>query len=303
MKAKLTTYLTFVLIVILSWTTQAVAGGDYYAGAGSVKDYGGTPVPAPIPLPTYDPVWYFRADLGFGLSDDPGGASEKGMVFGERGANQYSAEHTFGPDSGSIKSDYDQQAVGAIGVGFRWNERFRTDVTGEWFRAQKVRILDHSSAALMQNGALVPGGTVVSETDDQTHIKGGVVMFNGYYDMASDWHGFTPYIGAGLGFAIAQIDRKNTNTEVVHDPNAGGSVDLHAKSSHVGNANDVMLAAMATVGTSYRISDITELDFNYRYLYIDGVNAEVAVNGHTSSVETEGTSDHQLRAGVRFNIQ
>jgi len=64
----------------------------------------------------------------------------------------------------------------------------------------------------------------------------------------------------------------------------------------------VSFAAQASVGTSYQLSDITELDFNYRYLYIDGVQSSLAVENRTSTVETEGTHDHQIRAGLRFNV-
>ncbi len=304
MKVKLKTYLTLMLIVLLSWTNQAIAGGDYYSGAGGMKDYGGTPVPAPIPVPLYDPVWYLRADLGFGFGDGPS-ASENGMVFGEQ-AGDYEAVHTFGVDQHSVESDFDQAVIFGVGVGFRWSDSFRMDVTGESRRSQTVKIIDQSSERLVPN-TNVYGGTVKSETDDRSLLKGGVVMFNGYYDMATHWGGFTPYIGGGLGFAVTDIERRNENRETVrYRASATGNVlrdDLHEPSIHSATTTELSFAAMATVGGTYKLSDITDLDLNYRYMYIDGVSSSLNVNGHTSKLEIDGTSDHQIRAGVRFNIQ
>jgi opacity protein-like surface antigen len=303
MKVKIKAYLTLMLVVLLSWTNQAIAGGDYYSGAGSVKDYGGTPVPAPIPVPVYDPVWYLRADLGIGFGDGPS-VSESGMVFGERAAT-YEAIHSFGPGQNSISSDFDQQAGFGVGVGFRWSDSFRMDVTGESRRSQTIKMIDQSSGDLLPATAH-PSGTIVSETDDRSLLKGGVVMLNGYYDLPSHWGGFTPYIGGGLGFAVTDIKRRNLNTETVNYIDATGnhaSTPLHEPSRTTASSTEVSFAAMATAGLTYRLSDITDLDLNYRYMFIDGVSSSLNVNGHTSTLEVDGTSDHQIRAGLRFNIQ
>jgi len=229
MKAKLQTYLTLVLIVILGLTNQAIAGGDYYSGAGSVKDYGGTPVPAPIPVPMYDPVWYFRADLGFGFGDGPS-ASEEGIVYGEPTGN-FVPEHTFYPNAGDSTGDFDQAVNFGVGVGFRWSERFRTDLTGESRRAERVRTIGRSSVDLEPDPANgIDSGRVVGATDDEMHIKGGLVLFNAYYDMPTRWGGFTPYIGGGLGFAVSQIDRRNRTTETAYwrDGTTNNSRTLHS---------------------------------------------------------------------------
>jgi hypothetical protein len=64
----------------------------------------------------------------------------------------------------------------------------------------------------------------------------------------------------------------------------------------------VGLAASATVGTTYQISDITELDFSYRYLWIDGLTSSLNINGHNSTITVDDTHEHNLRAGLRFNV-
>jgi opacity protein-like surface antigen len=299
MKAKLTTCLTLGCAMMAGLSSEAFAGGDYYPGSGSVKDYGGTPVPAPIPVPTYDPVWYFRLDVGLGFGTAPS-ASEKGMVFGEP-TTTYAADHTFGPHGSAMSSDYDDAVTFAAGVGYRLNDRFRMDLTAESVREQTHKLIDTSRAGLLDPVASIPG-SIVTSTDDRLSTRGGAILLNAYYDMPTEWHSFTPYVGAGLGFAMLSVDRKNSTVETAYDtgvPTTATQFSSHDSSSE----NAMSFAAMATVGASYRLSDITELDLNYRYLYIDGVDASVKVNGHSSNVETGGASDHALRAGLRFNIQ
>ncbi|MEQ1578286.1 MAG: outer membrane beta-barrel protein [Hyphomicrobium sp.] len=300
MKAKLTTCLTLGLALMAASAPQANAGGDYYSGAGSVKDYGGTPVPAPIPVPLYDPVWYFRGDVGIGFAESLG-ASQSGMVFGEA-ANRYQAGHVFG--AGSMESDFDDTVVFGVGVGYRFSDQVRLDLTGESLRDQTHRLVNKVRVPVLFRGHSIPG-YVEADSNDRTTTRGGAIMLNAYYDLPTHWGGFTPYVGAGLGFALLGVDRNSDIVERVRDnnPPRPGTTSTQYHSQQSSTDNIMSLAASVTAGTTYRISDITELDFNYRYLYVDGVDATVDVNGHSSTVETDGAHDHQLRAGVRFNIQ
>ena len=301
MKAKLTTCLILGCALMAGLSSEAVAGGDYYPGSGSVKDYGGTPVPAPIPVPVYDPVWYFRFDVGIGFGTAPS-ASESGMVFGEPSGNGagYQADHTFGPNGSSMSSDYDDAVTYAAGVGYRLSDSFRMDLTAESVREQTHKLVDTARAGLLSGGVATPGH-IVTQTNDSLATRGGAVLLNAYYDMPTHWGAFTPYVGAGIGFALLSVDRTNSTIETAYENGAGSVTQF---SSHDSSSENAMsFAAMATVGASYRLSDVTELDLNYRYLYIDGVDASVKVNGHSSNVETGGASDHALRAGLRFNIQ
>lgn len=299
MQAKITTSLFAGMALLTMLPTQAMAGGDYYAGGGGVKDYGGTPVPAPIPVPIYDPVWYFRGDLGLQFGDAPS-ATQEGMVFGEP-YKTYEAAATYGPDAGALKSEFDSSVTYALGVGYRWSSNFRTDITGEMVRDQGWRMNDRARGALLLNG-FATKGFVNTDYNDEMATRGGAVLLNGYFDLPTNWGGITPYIGGGIGFALLSVKRSNDTIEKVVDlatPFKQEQFESHTAS----DGNQTKLAAMATVGASYRLTDITELDFNYRYLYVDGVDATLLVNGHSSTIATEAMHDHQIRAGVRFNIQ
>lgn len=62
------------------------------------------------------------------------------------------------------------------------------------------------------------------------------------------------------------------------------------------------LAANLTAGVSYKVSDVTSLDFNYRYLYVGGSDMSASINGYNSKIDVEDQHEHYLRAGLRFDI-
>jgi opacity protein-like surface antigen len=184
------------LVLLGAASGPALAGGDYYQG--SAKDYAGVPVPAPIPVPLYDPVWYFRIDASLGLAGAPA-ASESGLVFGE-GNNNYRAADLFGTDESWIENNFEQEFSFGFGIGYRWNSWLRTDVTAETMREQNVTMFGHGTEDLLDvsgpGGPLAIPGTYDATTEDDTKLRGGVVMFNAYYDF-NRMGGFTPYSSLG----------------------------------------------------------------------------------------------------------
>src|SRR6187551_360490 len=84
-----------------------------------------------------------------------------------------------------------------------------------------------------------------------------ILLLNAYYDFrtGSPW---TPYIGAGLGFAVNQL----TQTFTVDSDLGGDSLSQRS--------TDVAFAAAAMVGVSYDFSSFFAIDVNYRFLHIGG---------------------------------
>ena len=188
----------------------AYAGGDYYGGAIT-----GAAVPAPIPLPMYEPVWYMRVDGGVGMGD-AASADESGMVFGEANDDSsYSADLPFGSQASWLKSEYDHYAVVGGGIGYRFSDRFRMDGTIDYHRGSNVTIEGSHHAGLLDNG--VPtAGTFEGSIRDVTETQGAVFLLNAYYDLGT-WDRFTPYIGGGIGFASISIERTVGYKQIAHD--------------------------------------------------------------------------------------
>ena len=98
---------------------------------------------------------------------------------------------------------------------------------------------------------------------DET-LKTLSLMANGYYDFQTD-SAFTPYIGAGIGFAK-------------HD---------------IGDEDDTVFAYQGTIGAAYAIGPTTDLDFAYRYF----ATADPDFGG----IELEYDS-HNFSVGLRFKL-
>jgi opacity protein-like surface antigen len=149
----------------------------------------------------------------------------------------------------------------------------------------------------------VPNTTTSFEVTDETKIDATLWMVNAYYDLYSS-RGFTPYIGAGIGFAWNELNRRHTSTysvcNTLIDPTcATPSVTTESEG---GRATKFTLAAAAMAGVSYDLDDITAVDLGYRYLYIAGSDVAIDINDDVSRVEIGDQHIHQFRAGLRFNV-
>src|SRR5260370_37551308 len=89
---------------------------------------------------------------------------------------------------------FDTAGIFDLGVGYRFNNWFRVDVTGQYRGNANFHGLDVVSF----NGAVIG-------TDDYLASKSEcVAMVNAYADLGS-WWCMTPFIGAGVGMALDTI--------------------------------------------------------------------------------------------------
>lgn len=102
-----------------------------------------------------------------------------------------------------------------------------------------------------------------------------VALASGYWDMVT-LAGFTPYLGAGLGFAISSL-------EVPAPLMTGG--------------NDWQFAWMAGAGVSYAVGGAFSIDLGYRYV-------SLGAPGFTGldRVAFDDLAAHQIRIGLRFGL-
>lgn len=284
---------------------------DGWWGRGSIKDR--VPVPAPVPIPDHAARWYLRADLGLGFaSADP---SESGIVYGH---NLYGpppdTPTPFGTPSKWSNDDPESMITYGAGIGYYWYPFFRTDLTVEGRSARNLRIrgtyqydqydYDYGEGEWVENANQVDG-----DTRDDGKLNSGLVLFNAYFDFLRSGP-LTPYFGAGLGFAVNKLERNFSNREAVCDPSNLGPwqdncLDTGApyQRSARDSTYDVTLAAALMAGLTYSISPVTMLDLNYRYLYIGSSNISLNIGNANSNFSTGDTHEHQIRVGLRWNIQ
>ncbi|OYW52623.1 MAG: hypothetical protein B7Y80_16350 [Hyphomicrobium sp. 32-62-53] len=296
--------LTIATVAMLAVAGPALAGGDViYTG---VKDpyAAAVPVPAPMPIPEYDAEYYVRFDTGAAWITD-GGLNEQGLGLTMRGADNLEAMEFF-----------------SIGAGKYITPNIRAEIAGDLYtrgevlRGVQTVLSDPIDVAVPP--FTEPDVTIYAiERQESVKFEQDTVMLNFYYDFNNSTR-FTPYLGAGIGATYRKLTR--TASEVAScqsltnaDPLAVGrdcdQAELNTddeltieERTTEGRRWDVAGALMA--GVAIQITDDVLWDTGYRYMWQSGgviVNSP-AFNGSTSTMEFKDVAQHQLRTGIRLNL-
>jgi opacity protein-like surface antigen len=325
-----------VLAAMTAGYQQAVAAdfGNVPPGGvinGGIRDYGGAggvPVPAPVPIPEYKPSFYFRVDAGYGvLSSET--VTEDGAQYGQiiNRENGYSSTFGNGPDIQAfdpawLSSDFANLTTYGVGVGYYIGSGWRMDATLEGRSRDEINIngsddwmshgyvdddLNPSTPALyttdLNNDLTLDDRATHANFTGKTEFKGTVWMANIYYDLMKTDRGLTPYVGAGLGFVWNEFNREHTTTVTSCDnlnPCAGPRTE-YSKSTNT-KTDTVSLAAALMAGASYQMTDVSSLDVGYRFLYLGGTGFTSDVDGYASTISISDQYIHQVRAGLRFDV-
>ena len=299
-------------LLVLGAASVTAAAGDWNHGAGSYKDVRGSaavPVPAPTPIPVYSANWYLRLDAAYGFNS--GGLSESGMLFGTEDTPGAAGPTPFGNRPAWFNDDFETFGTFGGGFGYYWSDRVRTDLTLEW-RTHGEGTIDgeESWIAHFDNaGVWTPDPTrqINLYTLDETKQRSFFSLINAYYDLGKI-RGVTPYVGVGVGIAYHELVRDHVSTQTECDPTTGCNAIVSSQTYRAsGKSNTFTLAAAFNTGFAYSLSDITTLDVNYRLLYIDGADVRMNItdlsgNTFSSTTTIDATVEHQLRAGLRFDI-
>lgn len=155
--------------------------------------------------------WYLRGDIGIGI--------ERGR-FRE---NEFDAPPP-GYKGRWIRQSIDDTVFLGAGFGYQFNDWLRGDIAAEYRTATAFRL--HGSQSGNFNGI---NGTAYSAMTGS--VSSTVVLANGYVDLGH-YHGFTPYLGAGLGVAYNRITGAGQSDTI---PSPNGPVPVLAKYQDAGN--------------------------------------------------------------------
>jgi opacity protein-like surface antigen len=213
-------------------------------GVATAADMPQLPPVVKEPVVEFFSPWYVRIDAGYRLNMIDGG-SAFGTPFIDSTLR----------DSGTIGG----------GVGLKWNW-FRTDITFDYGSSPKFE------------GFFIPNTPSVT-----AKIATYTTLWNGYFDLGT-WWGFTPYLGAGIGFSYLKPSSFALNPATT----AAAQNEGHWDFSWAGIA-----------GASYAISPAFLLDLNYRYLDIGDTATKVPVFGN---VNYGDLTAHEFRFGLRWMV-
>jgi opacity protein-like surface antigen len=239
------------------------------------------PPPVHMPAPAYAPAefsgWYLRGDAGIGVS----GSTKHKSAFAAGGPVI--------PGFAVIDTRIDQAALVGAGLGYKFNNWFRADVTGEWRGAAAYNSINRYTGG---------GGSPCIECYDvyRASIGGGAIFANGYFDLGT-WAGVTPYVGAGVGGAYHKF-----STITDQNPTAPGGFGI-------GRSNDRFSFAWALMaGLAYTVNRNLTMEIGYRYADLGkaeaGAIACANVGGGFCYQERQSVrvTSHDLRFGMRWHF-
>lgn len=262
-----------------SLKTLALAGGlalGVSAAAQAADLAYAPPPPPPEPLGlkgTISSGIYLRGDIGVGVQSV--GKYHQDDVAGFGGA-------FFG------KSD-SAAFFGGVGVGYRFNNWLRFDVTGEYRGAGQIGVND-----IVYN----PFNNGNQTNTYKGNLTSLVTLFNGYFDLGT-WNCLTPYIGAGIGFAQNRITGLTDQGALL-----GNYVGPTLGYANSGSKTNVAWALMAGVG--YEVNKNLTLEVGYRYLNLGDAQSGRLINAFNGQVQAplkaKDIESHDFRIGMRWNF-
>jgi opacity protein-like surface antigen len=232
-----------------------------YAPPPVVEDFGG---------------WYLRGDIGF---------SNQRV---QRLNNALDINNT----SSVQNLNFNTAGIFGLGVGYRVNNWFRADVTGEYRGNSQFYGSDRIS---------FPTG-VGMDTYHATKNE-WVVLANAYVDLGT-WWCITPFIGAGVGGARVAINGFNDAGLSSNPTPPGPPVASLAYGDNVSKWN---LAWALHAGLAYKVTPNVTVEFAYRYLDMgDGLTGDLktfdGTNGVNNPMTFKNITSHDLKMGVRWNF-
>lgn len=249
------------------------------AGLAALAAQTGAGLAADMPEPVYKAAeiplavggWYLRGDIGVSWQDVD---------------NLVSVENQFN-EFIWLGKDFDPAAILGLGIGYKFNDWFRMDVTGE-YRAK-------SSFSGIDTYDYWTGEEYISRTNHYTADKQEwVFLANAYIDLGT-WHSITPFVGAGIGAASVKISNYSD-----WDPTPG-----YESLAYAGSDTKWNFAWALYAGLAYQITPTFSVEVAYRYIDLgDGRTADVVAsdgtNNYYNPVTFEDITSQDVKVGFRW---
>ena len=230
----------------------------------------------PPPPPAVEQIgggWYLRGDYTKTFYDRPGD-----------GLRLNPAEVDHAPLLGLRLNDTNG---GGGGVGYHVAPWLRVDVTVD--QRASSRFSGFSSRKDFASGANMETGRV--------DVVTGLV--NAYADLGT-WWGVTPYVGAGIGFADAQVKHALKQTYCAADGCDGADgTGVRVPVTRPGRSVASFAYAL-TAGASYAVGHGISIDAAYRYVGLGPVKTGADSLGATTRLKD--LTANEFRVGLRYDI-
>jgi opacity protein-like surface antigen len=253
------------------------------AGAASLMSSAAFAADMAIAPPPYAPPvvedfggWYLRGDIGF--------------------SNQRVSRLNNVLDANATTSvqnlNFNTAGIFGLGAGYRFNNWFRMDITGEY----------RGNSQFFGTDAITFAGGFGTDTYHATKSE-WVVLGNAYVDLGT-WWCMTPFIGAGVGGARVSINGFTDQGIVTPVPGPGPALASLAFGDNVSRWN---FAWALHAGVAYRVTPNFTVELAYRYLDMgNGLTGDLRAFDGTNNINNPTTfrsiTSHDLKIGVRWDL-
>jgi opacity protein-like surface antigen len=253
------------------------------AGAASLMSSAAFAADMAIAPPPYAPAvvedfggWYLRGDIGF--------------------SNQRVSRLNNVLDANATTSvqnlNFNTAGIFGLGAGYRFNNWFRMDITGEY----------RGNSQFFGTDAITFPGGFGTDTYHATKSE-WVVLGNAYVDLGT-WWCMTPFIGAGVGGARVSINGFTDQGIVTPVPGPGPALASLAFGDNVSRWN---FAWALHAGVAYRVTPNFTVELAYRYLDMgNGLTGDLRAFDGTNNINNPTTfrsiTSHDLKIGVRWDL-
>jgi opacity protein-like surface antigen len=245
-------------------------------------DMPGLPPIYPPQIEEYAPAggWYLRGDIG---------------MTNQRFKNLHQRLYDVpGTTVEAVGMGWDSSTFFGLGVGYKFNDWFRADLTGEYRGKSNF----HGS----DNVTFTDASGTLRGVDNYSGSKSEwVFLANAYVDLGT-WWCITPYIGAGIGGA--QVNISGFRDDGFN--NSGGV--LAVATTYAADASKFNFAWALHAGITYKVTQSMSIDLGYRYLDM-GSGTTGATRAFDGTFSNGGPftfnhiSSHDLKLGVRWMLE
>jgi opacity protein-like surface antigen len=175
------------------------------------------------------------------------------------------------------------------GVGYRLNRWLRGDLTVEYRGKADFAALDRYET-VDDGNPLTWDGT----NDYRAKKSEWLFLANAYVD-AGEWHGISPYIGAGIGVSRNTI----SHFRDINVPNNGVA--------YAADRSKWDLAWALHAGLSFQATDNLTLDLGYSFVHLgDAESGDIIAFDGTNAINNpmhfKGIYSHDLKLGLRYQF-
>jgi opacity protein-like surface antigen len=216
--------------------------------------------PAPVePVEEYVPVevgsgWYLRGDIAYSSNVD-------------------SINTDFGFTPPLSYSESEDPIFGSLGFGYHINNYLRAEVNFGYAPG-------FSQSVNYNDGTIFAAGSI------DNHSWTGII--NGYVDLGT-YVGFTPYVGAGIGFLQSNYD---VDARYV-DATTALTID--------DDQTNYNFAYTLNAGVAYEVASNLSIDLGYQFLSSPDAEYAAVQNFTTYPIES-GIEYHQFKVGLRYDL-